>query len=113
MSDLLYTGTDYIAISENPDNPYIQHEAFLNKMQCKKVASFLETINVPVPKCLIVGEPTSLKDLEQDMKTVLNGKMNVFRSEPFFLELVPNEIDKATPAIEPMPIVPDRAVAKA
>ena len=29
------------------------------------------------------------------MKTVLNGKMNVFRSEPFFLELVPNDIDKA------------------
>ena len=85
---------EYI-ISENPDNPYIQHEAFLNKMQCKKVASFLETINVPVPKCLIVGEPTSLKDLEQDMKTVLNGKMNIFRSEPFFLELVPNDIDKA------------------
>ena len=29
------------------------------------------------------------------MKKDLEGKMNVFRSEPFFLELVPNGIDKA------------------
>ena len=29
------------------------------------------------------------------MKTELSGRMNVFRSEPFFLELVPNGIDKA------------------
>ena len=29
------------------------------------------------------------------MRRDLEGKMNVFRSEPFFLELVPNGIDKA------------------
>lgn len=52
-------------------------------------------IDFPVAKCLIVGDPEPLAVLEQKMKTELEGKMNVFRSEPFFLELVPNGIDKA------------------
>lgn len=82
-------------VSEDADNPYVQHEAFLNKMSSITVPSFLDVINFPVAKCLIVGDPAPLEILEQEMKTALDGKMNVFRSEPFFLELVPNGIDKA------------------
>ena len=59
------------------------------------VPNFLDVINFPVPKCLIVGNPEPLAALEKKMKKDLEGKMNVFRSEPFFLELVPNGIDKA------------------
>ena len=86
---------DELIISENAENPYIQHESFLNKMECRNVDNFLDVINFPVPKCLIVGEPQQLELLECKMRDALNGRMNVFRSEPFFLELVPNGIDKA------------------
>lgn len=86
---------DEYIISENADDQYVQHEAFLNRMPSKTVDNFLEVINFPVAKCLIVGDPEPLAQLEPVMKKELESKMNVFRSEPFFLELVPKGIDKA------------------
>lgn len=86
---------DEYIVSEDAGDPYVQHEAFLNKMPSITVPDFLEAINFPVPKCLIVGKPEPLAVLERKMKQDLEGRMNVFRSEPFFLELVPNGIDKA------------------
>lgn len=85
---------EYI-VSEDADNQYVRHEAFLNKMKSLTVPNFLDVINFPVAKCLIVGDPEPLALLEQEMKVTLENQMNVFRSEPFFLELVPKGIDKA------------------
>lgn len=90
---LSYKG-EYI-ISEDAENQYVKHEAFLNRMPSKTVPNFLDVINFPVAKCLIVGDPEPLAKLEVVMKKELQDKMNVFRSEPFFLELVPKGIDKA------------------
>lgn len=90
---LSYKG-EYI-ISEDAENQYVKHEAFLNRMPSKTVPNFLDIINFPVAKCLIVGDPEPLAKLEPTMKEKLQDKMNVFRSEPFFLELVPRGIDKA------------------
>ena len=60
------------------------------------VPNFLEVFDFPVPKCLIVGDPEPLSVLEQKMKQDLEGRMNVFRSEPFFLEITPLMVDKGT-----------------
>lgn len=86
---------DEYIVSEDAANKYVQHEAFLNRMESLTVPRFLDVINMPVPKCLIVGDPEPLALLETEMHEVLKGRMNVFRSEPFFLELVPEGIDKA------------------
>lgn len=86
---------DEYIVSEDAGNPYVQHEAFLNKMPSITVDNFLDVFTFPVPKCLIVGDAEPLARLEVKMRTHLEGKMNVFRSEPFFLELVPRGIDKA------------------
>lgn len=104
---------EYI-ISEDAGNPYVQHEAFLNKMNSVTVPSFLDVINFPVAKCLIVGDPEPLAVLEQKMRTALEGTMNVFRSEPFFLELVPNGIDKARSLavlLEELGMTPEEMIA--
>jgi hypothetical protein len=82
-------------LTEHPDNEYVMREAHLNVMTPKKVDNFLDAISFPVAKCLIVGEPERLASLETEMQTVLNGRMEVYRSEPYFLELVPKGIDKA------------------
>lgn len=86
---------DEYIITEDTENKYVKHEAFLNKMPCKNVDNFLKEATHPLPKCLIVGDPEPLHELELRMKKELEGRMGVFRSEPFFLELVPNGIDKA------------------
>ncbi len=82
-------------VTEAPEYPYVMHASFLNKMPIRHVQSFLDEVTYPLPKCLIVGEPEPLHALELEMAEHLKGKIGVFRSEPFFLELVPKDIDKA------------------
>lgn len=90
---LTYDG-EYI-LTEQPDDRYVQHEAFLNKMQVRPVTHFLEAAPLPLPKCLIVGDPDRLIKAESHLSLLLQGRISVYRSEPFFLELVPQGIDKA------------------
>lgn len=82
-------------ITENPEDEYVQREAILNVMQLKKVDNFMKAIDFPVAKCMIVGDPSRLIKLEKEMDDHLKDQMGVFRSEPYFLELVPKGIDKA------------------
>lgn len=83
-------------LTENPEDEYVLKEALLNVMKIKPVEHFLSAITFPITKCLIVGEPSRLIVLEKEMFDQLKGRMGVFRSEPYFLELVPKGIDKAT-----------------
>lgn len=82
-------------LTENPNDPYVQKEAFLNKMQVRRVENFLQGISLPLPKCLIVGEPEQLMKTEAELSLRLQRQISVYRSEPYFLELVPLGIDKA------------------
>ena len=82
-------------LTEKPDDEYVLKEALLNVMKIKKVDNFLEAVKHPIAKCLIVGEPARLARLEAEMREHLKDRMGVFRSEPYFLELVPKGIDKA------------------
>lgn len=91
----IITYQNQFIITESPDDIYVHKEAFLNKMEIKKVENFLSYVDYPVSKCLITGESEQLIVLEKEMNHYLKGTMGVFRSEPFFLELVPNGIDKA------------------
>lgn len=85
---------EYI-LTEFPEDEYIHHEAFINKMRIKKVEHFLEEVPRPLPKCLIVGHEEPLARLEKKMQAEAGEQMEIYRSAPFFLELVPKGIDKA------------------
>lgn len=80
---------------EDIENEYVRYVAQLNKMKLKKLNSFLDEINFPEPKCLIVGNEEKLAVLEQELVRYYKGKMSIYRSEPFFLEILPLGIDKA------------------
>lgn len=82
-------------VTEHPDDPYVKKEAFLNKMQIRPSQHFLDDIALPLPKCLMVGDPDRLIPIEAELSVLLQGQISVYRSEPFFLELVPEGIDKA------------------
>lgn len=91
----IVTYENEFVLTEKPDDEYVLKEAILNVMKTKKVDNFLEAVKFPVAKCLIVGEATHLAKLEKEMYEHLKDRMGVFRSEPYFLELVPKGIDKA------------------
>ena len=90
---LSYLGDDIAC--EDTDNEYVRYEARLNGMGLRKVENFLEAIDFPEPKFLIVGNPEKLAVLEREIASHMQGVMSVYRSEPFFLELLPLGIDKA------------------
>ena len=73
----------------------MQLEADITKLDIRKVDNFPEYINFPCTKCLISGEPEAVEAAEKELKKHYNSLLNIFRSEPFFLEIMPKGIDKA------------------
>lgn len=82
-------------VTERPDDQYVQYESFLTKMSTLKVEKFCDAINFDPDKCLIVGEAEKLIPLNEQLNEKFGDLLSAYRSEPFFLEVVPKGIDKA------------------
>lgn len=82
-------------VTEDAADKYVGVEMHLNKMEAREVSNFVEYFKTPVPKCLAVGDPQKVVEMEAELKANYGEVMNIYRSEPFFLELVPLNIDKA------------------
>lgn len=93
LTILSYNGK-YI-LTENADDKYVQYESFLTKMKIHETDNFLRDLHQPADKCLVVGEPEDLVPLEEKLRQEVGRYVNVYRSEAFYLELVPQGIDKA------------------
>lgn len=93
LTILSYNGK-YI-LTENAADKYVQYESFLTKMNIKETDNFLDNLQLPADKCLIVGEPEELVPLEEKLRQEVGSRINVYRSEAFYLEVVPKGIDKA------------------
>ena len=55
----------------------------------------LYEVITPVPKFIMTGNGDYLAKIEPEVAKRLKDRFNVFRSEPFFLEIMPQNIDKA------------------
>ena len=76
-------------------NRYARLECRINQMKMKFVGNFAEYVNFDITKCLLQGEPEVISELEQVLLERYEGELGIFKSEPFFLEIVPPDIDKA------------------
>lgn len=76
-------------------NQYSEKESFINKMEMVETDNFVESLNFPINKLLIPGEPKVLEKLMADLQKKYHSLLNIYRSEPFFLEVMPQNIDKA------------------
>lgn len=83
------------AIAGTPINSYMELEANLNSIKIKEVEDFNAYVSFPVNKCMMLGEPERLVQVEAALKQKYHGFLNIFRSEPYFLEITPMGIDKA------------------
>jgi len=91
----IFSYLDHCVACEDIENEYVCYAARLNRMGLRKLNNFLKEINFPEPKCLITGNEEKLALLEQELTKYYEGKMSIYRSEPFFLEILPLGIDKA------------------
>lgn len=88
-----YVGHDIV--TEMPDDEYVHEESRINNMAIRGVDNLLEAIEPQPTKLLMTGHPDDMVRAEAELADVVGNDMEVFRSAPFFLELVPKGIDKA------------------
>lgn len=91
----ILTYRDGKIITTNPDDQYSNTEARINKMETVKVLDMKREAPSNPDKFLIVGDPAILENKVVEMAKQFEGRLNIFRSEPYFIEIVPLGIDKA------------------
>lgn len=92
----IFTYHDDTLLTNDPDNLYIRREAQLNKLRIIEEEHFSTAIDFAPCKCVLVSDDEeALRGLEEHWKKRLAGALDVFPSEPYFLEVVPCGIDKA------------------
>lgn len=92
----LFTYHDDTLLTNSPDNEHVKAEAALNNLRIIPEEEFSTAIDFAPCKCMLVSDDEeALTGLEEHWKKRLDGVLDVFRSEPYFLEVVPCTIDKA------------------
>ena len=90
---MTYEGDDII--SENIDDKYLEIEGRINGLGKKQVDNLKEYLTFEVPKFLMLGDGDYLAEVEKKVYAALSDRMDVYRSEPFFLEILPQNVNKA------------------
>lgn len=92
----IFTYHDDTLITDSPDNEYIKNEALLNNLKIIREDEFSTAIDFAPCKCMLVSDKEkALIGLEQHWEKRLAGTLDAFRSEPYFLEVVPCGVYKA------------------
>ena len=92
----IFTYHDDTLLTNDADNLYIRREAQLNNLKIILEEEFSTAIDFAPCKCVLVSDDEeALNGLEEHWKKRLAGALDVFPSEPYFLEVVPCGIDKA------------------
>lgn len=84
-------------ITEHPTDHYVVENAANNRLAIEGVDDLVAAIAAlpePPAKCLLPGPPALLPEVEAAMRADLQGEMEIYRSAPHYLELVPLGIDK-------------------
>lgn len=81
--------------TEEDQEPYAALEQRITKMPMVKVDDISKAVSMPVNKCLMTGEPEKIAYVEEQVKRAMGDSINAYRSQDFFLELVPQNVDKA------------------
>lgn len=82
-------------LTEDTTDRYVRLEAGINHMPIVSLYDFIEEVTFPVPKCLMVADGWYLETILPKMQKEFDKELNIFRSEPFFMEIMPLGIDKA------------------
>ncbi len=90
---LTYNSKGVVTLDDK--NPYVTLEAKINRVPVQKVTDMCAALDGPVCKFLCVGKHEHLREIQSCMKEKYGNQINVFFSETYFLEIVPNGIEKA------------------
>lgn len=90
---ITYLGDDIISAFE-PDK-YVELTSRNTEMPVRMVHDFLEFVDFSIHKCLMTAEPEKAEMLEKQLQEKYGSFMGIYRSEPYFIEVVPCNVTKA------------------
>lgn len=85
--DCVITGTRH--------DEYMELEAKINGIKIKDVEDFPNYINFEVNKCLFTAPLDVAEGFEKELVEKFKHDASIYRSEPFFIEVMPIGVDKA------------------
>jgi len=86
---------DRIISAFEPDE-YVLLESRINGMEVKVVDDFKEYVDFEINKCLLTAAPEKAEEFEKLLAQKYGDIVSVYRSEPFFIEIMPQNVDKAS-----------------
>lgn len=85
-------------ITEGPVDEWVGHEVYNTGAKAKIVPDlpgYINEIGYPIVKMLICADPQALVSIEKELAQKYDGKLDIYRAEPYFLEVMPKGINKA------------------
>lgn len=85
-------------ISSCPTDPFIVIESRINHLPIRGIQSLADydtRKGFTANKCIVTAEGDYLATVEPKFVEAFGKELNIFRSEPFFLEIMPQHVDKA------------------
>lgn len=93
---ITYAPEDSAVVSGRRIDEYIELESRICNIPIEMCdGDFPKRISYPVTKCLLTGAPSDIERIEPLIAEKYQFEANVFRSEPFYLEIMPKNVDKA------------------
>lgn len=92
----LFTYRADTLLTNDGDNAHVKAEAELNGLRLETVGELAAAVNFAPHKCVLASDDEeALVGLENHWHKRLDGVLDVYRTEPYFLEVVPRSVDKA------------------
>lgn len=92
---ITYFGNQIIS-AFSPDQ-YVELESRINGIPIKVVEDFKDYVDFEINKCLVTApDVEQAPRLEQELRQKYGDIVSVYRSEPFFIEIMPKNVDKAS-----------------
>lgn len=91
----LISYTDTRILSGIKDNDFNLVEARNCRIDIVPVEDFPSALNFPVNKMIVSGHPSILQTVVGPLQQRYKGRLSIYFSEPFYLEVMPLNVDKA------------------
>lgn len=89
------TYEDDVVVTEDNEDEYVIVEGNINDIEVKKIESFKDNLKNPIHKVLLTGKPEYVASIVEEFKQPYGDSLSIYRSAPFFIEVMAQGIDKA------------------
>lgn len=101
----LVTHREHDAISAFPPDEYVTMETSFNDLPVRTVEDFSAFVDFDINKCLMTAPPDVAQDLEEKLREQCGAQASIYRSEPYFIEIMPKGVDKGTSLGQFLPVI--------